>query len=224
MTILDDQRRRYLELWRQFGEDPRTLGHRDRETQEERFFRLARSFDREPGGFTVHEIGAGFGDFGHWLGQHHPQASYSGSEICQEFLDVCRERFPEGEFLLRDITADLPTDRYDYVTQSGTFNGRFGTPAGRWQLFVHDMLRAMYAMARKGIAVNFLTTYSDPERRSEDLHYQDPAEIGDFTARQLSRHFEIDAGGPLYEYTLRVYRPEYVRSLYTGAPFDRYFD
>ncbi len=223
MSIADDQRRHYRELLKRYGEDPRALGHRDRETQRERFRRLAAAFPRESEPFTVHEIGCGFGDFGRFLAQHHPQAVYSGSEICEEFVELCRSRFPGGEFHCRDITEKLPDDRYDYVTQSGTLNGRFGTSPQLWQRHVYSMLKAMYAMARKGMASNFLTTYHDPGFASEELHYQDEKELLDFVVTDLSRHVELDMAGPLYEYTVRIYRPEVVRSRYPAAEFERYF-
>lgn len=223
MSIIDDQKNYYRELWERFGEDPRSLGHRDSETQFERFRRLSRGWEAETGSFSVHEIGSGFGDFGLFLERDFPRAIYSGSEICEEFLEVSRRRLPGGRFFKRDIVSDPPSECYDYVTQSGTFNGRLGTPADEWQTFVFSMLSAMYGMARKGVAVNFLTSYADAERMSEELHYQDPKPLLDFVVGRLSRFYEIDAAGPLFEYTLRIHRPEFVRARYSAEPFERYF-
>ena len=223
MSIRDEQRRRYRELWARFGEDPRALGHRDTPTQYERFQRLSAGFTAEPGSFTVHEIGSGFGDYGLYLSERFPAALYSGSEICEEFVEVARRRIPGARFHLRDVTEELPEERWDYVTQSGTFNGKWDTSPADWQHFVFSMLEAMFALARKGIAVNFLTSYADPPLMRPELHYQEPGALLDFVVEQLSRHFEIDAGGPLFEYTLRVWRPEYVRAAYDGEEFGRYF-
>lgn len=223
MSIHDEQRRYFGELWKQHGEDPRAVGYRDAETQRERFERLALAFAHEAGPFSVHEIGCGLGDFGLYLRRTRPQVEYSGSEIHEPFLEVCRRRLPDCRFYDRDVARELPPERYDFVTQSGMFNARLDTPPEEWRRFVFGMLGAMYAMARKGIAFNFLTTYCDRELMREELHYQEPREISDFVVQHLSRHFEIDAAGPLYEYTVRVYRPEYVRGHYPGAPFSRYF-
>ncbi|MCP3980517.1 MAG: class I SAM-dependent methyltransferase [bacterium] len=224
MSIRDDQRKYYSDLFRRHGRDPQALGHRDRETQWERYARLGRVFDHEHTSFHVHEIGCGFGDMGQFLAERHAAAQYSGSEVCDEFVEVCRQRFPQGEFFLRDITAEPPPERYDYVTQSGTLNGRFGATEDDWRRFVFSMLDSMYALCRRGIASNFLTTYSDPALQNPELQYHDPAEILDYAHKKLSRHCEIDAAGPLYEFTLRVYRPEYVRARYAGTTFDRYFE
>jgi len=218
----DNQREFYRRLWAQHGDDPRALGHRDRATQAERFARLARVFGRERR-FSVHELGCGLGHFGEYLAAEHSGAEYSGSDLVEEFLEVCRRRHPQGRFHLRDVTAQLPAERYDFVTQSGAFNGRLDAEPAAWQAFIERALRAMYAMARCGIASNFLSRYCDPERMRPELHYQDPAQLTDFVVRELSRHYEIDSGGPLYEFTLRVYRPEYVRRAYGAPEFDRYF-
>lgn len=48
-------------------------------------------------------------------------------------------------------------------------------------------------------------------------------QLMDFTVRELSRHFEFDELGPLYEYALRVYRLEYIRALYPQDAFAKYF-
>jgi hypothetical protein len=125
--------------------------------------------------------------------------------------------------MLRDISENLPAERYDYVTQSGTLNGRLGVSPEEWQRYVFRMLSAMYAMAVKGIGANFLTSYADPDMMSPELHYQDEKVLMDYVASRLSRHFELDMGGPLYEFTLRVYRPEEIARRYPGAEFERYF-
>jgi SAM-dependent methyltransferase len=223
MTIVEQQRRFYEDLFRKHGDSPRALSYRDSETQYERFERLARLFEQERERISVHEVGCGLGHFGDFLRDRYPHVAYSGCDISEAFVDHCRRRFPEAKFHLHDITERLPEERYDFVTLSGAFNPRLQTPPEEWQAFIHAMLRAMYSLATKGVGANFLTTYHDPDHTDSTLHYQDPASLTDFVVRRLSRHYLIDAGGPLYEYTLLVYRPRYVKALYPGAAFSRYF-
>jgi cyclopropane fatty-acyl-phospholipid synthase-like methyltransferase len=223
MTIADEQRRFYEDLYARHGNSPRSLAYRDRETQYERFERLCRLFERERESFTIHEVGCGLGHLGEFLERRYPEAVYSGSDISPKFVEHCRNRFPDREFHLRDVSAGPVDERYDFLATSGLFNPRLQTPPAEWQRFVFTILEAMYRMAIKGLAVNFLTTYHDPDHASADMHYQDPRELSDFVVSRLSRHFSLDAAGPLYEYTLCVYRPEYVRSFYEDAAFARYF-
>ncbi|AGC47648.1 hypothetical protein MYSTI_06375 [Myxococcus stipitatus DSM 14675] len=223
MDIAEEQRAFYGALLDQYGDDPRSLSHRDQATQYERFHRLARVFEGESGPFSVHEIGCGLGHFGEYLQHHHPQARYSGSDVHPSFTEACARKFPQGAFHTRDIVAALPPERYDYLTLSGTFNVRLSASPAEWRGFVEGMLGAMYALCTKGFSVNFLTTFHDPEFTREELYYQPPGALLDFVVGKLSRFWELDAAGPLYEYTLRVYRPEYVRTRHADDAFARYF-
>lgn len=223
MTLNEQQQRFYADLFAQHGDSPLALGHNNQPTQYERFFRIARLFDRSPAPYTVHEIGCGLGHFGEYLAAQRLPAIYSGSDIVEEFVDACRRKFPDSTFTVRDINSVQPADRYDFLTLSGTFNPRLATPLGEWEIFIAGTLAAMYAMCRRGFAANFLTSYADKERMQSTLHYQDPCAVFDRVTRTMSRHVELDAGGPLYEFTLRVYRPEYIKTLYPGDEFARYF-
>jgi hypothetical protein len=184
---------------------------------------LARCFSRERQAFTVHEVGCALGHFGEFLRRAYPLAVFSGSDIYEPFVQECRSRFPGGEFHLRDITETLPSDRYDYVVICGTFNVPGSYPREEWRAFVFTMLRAMFSMARKGMGATFLSSYYDPGRNREDLYYQDEKEVIDFAKRGLTRHVELDAWGPLYEYGLRAYQPAYVRTQYREPAFAKYF-
>ncbi len=218
-----EQEAYYRALFRAHGDSPRSMGYNDTPTQHERFARLARLFDGEAAPFTVHEIGCGLGHFGEFLATQHPGASYSGSDIVDDFVATCRRKFPGGTFHVRDVTALLPDDRHDFVTMSGTLNPRLSVDEPAWRTHVASLLGAMYAMCRRGCAANFLTAYCDRSQMRPELHYEDPARLLELVTRTLSRHVEIDAGGPLYEFTVRVTRPEHVRQRYRGAEFDRYF-
>lgn len=223
MSLVDTQKKFYADLFAQHGDDPRSLSWRDSETQHERFARITKLFDREQGSFTVHEIGCGLGHFGDFLAEHHPRALYSGSDILPEFVTASQKRFPESEFFERDVSASLPKQKYDFVTLSGTFNLRLQTPVDPWKLFITNMLGAMYKMCTKGIAANFLSTCADAALMQNHLHYQSAAELIDHVSHHLSRHYELDHAGPFFEYTLRVYRPAYVRSCHPSQAFAKYF-
>jgi hypothetical protein len=222
-SLADSQRAFYQRLWRDYGDDPRSLSHRDATTQRERFFRLARTFHQQPGAFSVHEVGCGLGHFGEYLETRYPRATYSGTDVCPEFVDACRRKFPGAAFYLRDFRKHDEREQFDFVVLSGTFNPRLGAAPAEWLAFIDGMIHRMFNCCRCGIAVNFLSPYCDADRRDEALHYEDPWRTTAWVIRDLSRHVELDWGGPLFEFTLRIYRPEYARQLYPEAEFDRYF-
>lgn len=223
-SLADSQRDFYLERWRDFGDDPRSLAYRDVATQYERFFRLGRMFQQHPGAFSVHEVGCGLGHFGEYLEPRFPRANYSGTDLCPEFVAACRTKFPDSVFHLQDFRNHDEREQYDFLALSGTFNPCLETPADEWRAFIDALVRKMFACCRCGMAVNFLSPYCDADRREAGLHYQDPWSLAEWVVRDLSRHIELDWGGPLFEYTLRIYRPEYVRRLYPEREFARYFN
>lgn len=223
MSRDEQQERFYRELYRQHGDDPRALSYRDRPTQRERFARLCRVLPPPPTPCTVHEIGCGLGHLGEYLAEHHPQAVYSGSDIVPEFVAACRKKFPAAQFHLRNVLAELPAECYDHVLLSGTFNARLDAGEDEWRELIAAMLRAMYALCRDSLAANFLTSHHDPAYAQPHLHYQPPGELIERVVGELSRHYELDAAGPLFELTLRVHRPEAVARRYPGPEFARYF-
>jgi hypothetical protein len=207
----------------QMGDKEQALFHNDQESQYERFAMLVRLFERETEPFTVHEIGCSMGHFGAFLRDHFPLATFSGSDIYPPFVKLCCERFPGNKFFVRNITRDLPDDRYDYVVTCGTFNIIGDCPIDEWQAAIYRMVTAMYRLASRGVGLTFLTTYYDPGRNRADLFYQNEKQLMDFVVGNLSRHFELDEMGPLYEYSIRIYRPEYIHKLYPQPAFTKYF-
>jgi hypothetical protein len=221
-TISEQMLSLYGRGFEQFGDDPRAFFHNDHDSQYERFHLLAQMFQHETRPFTVHEIGCSTGHFGEFLREFHPLATYSGSDIYAPFADVCRQKYGRDEFFVRDVSREVPADRYDYVVTC-LFNLPGTTPRDEWQQFIRSMLTSMYAMAERGVGTTFLTTYYDPGRNSPDLHYQDEKELLDFAVRALSRHVALVASGPLYEYALHVYQPSYVRSRHPQPSLSKYF-
>jgi hypothetical protein len=221
-TLTQEMLRLYSDGFARFGDDPKALFHNDRESQYERFHLLARLFEHETQPFTVHEVGCSVGHFGEFLRKHYPLAVFSGSDIFPPFVDVCRQKFGEDRFFVRDISQSLPDDRYDYVVCC-LFNLPGSTPPPEWQRFMHSMLSSMYSLAHRGIGTTCLTTYYDPGKNRPDLHYQDEKELLDFAVHNLSRHVALVATGPLYEYALHVYRPAYVRERHPQDALSKYF-
>lgn len=222
-VVRDEMSRIYGGAFATYGDDPRSFLHNDRASQYERFAMLAPLFARETSSFTVHEIGCSIGHFGDFLRDHAPLAVYSGSDIHAPFVERCRERFGDGRFFVRDVSEALPDERYDYVVTFGTFNIPGTAPRDAWQEAIYAMASAMYALCRRGMGMTFLSTFHDAERTRPDLHYQSERELMAYAFRHLSRHFELDVRGPLFEYGMRIYRPEHVHASYPQPSFARYF-
>ena len=172
---------------------------------------------------SVYDVGFGLGHFYEFLKARYPKKDiqYSGSEITPAFVEYCLKTYPECDFHLYDLAnAPLP-DRYDYLIFGGTFYHLAGTSTIEFGDYVRSLLTNGFLSAERGIAFNLITEYVD--YRYDDLFYGKLSEIIDFVAKDLSRFFMIDHASPLFEYTVRVYREDYIASHYPAEEFKKYF-
>jgi hypothetical protein len=172
---------------------------------------------------SVHEIGFGLAHFYEFLKQYYPtkKLTYSGSEVTPHFVDFCKKEYPGSEFFLRDIAERVPEDRYDYVIFAGTFYHLAGATPEAFSIYSRQMLKNAFAMTRKALVVNFITSYV--EYTKEDLFHCDVGGMIDFTVKNLSRFFSIDHAYPLFEYTLIIYREPAVAARFPQTEFSKYF-
>ena len=93
-------------------------------------------------------------------------------------------------------------------------------PKYEWSQFVYQVIDQMYAMCNIGISFNLLTTYNTFE--TDSLFYLDPKNAFDYCCKKLSRFVTLDQGYPLYEWTISVFRKEYIVAKYPQPEFSRY--
>lgn len=124
-------------------------------------------------GHTVLDVGTGFGDFYTHLQQAGKQpARFLGLDLLPECVEEARRRHPDpsAEFRAGTLT-DLRAEQFDWIVASGIFF----LPSEDWSARTRAWLGEAYAIARRGIAVNFLSSYSKaPDPRS---HYADPGAL-----------------------------------------------
>jgi hypothetical protein len=94
----------------------------------------------------------------------------------------------------------------DVVVASGVFNVRMTVPESEWLGYATDTLVAIDEKALQGWAVNFLTSYSDEDRKRADLFYADPAVMFGWCQRNASRWVSLLHDYELYEFTIGVRR------------------
>jgi len=92
----------------------------------------------------------------------------------------------------------------DYAIASGIFNIRLESSETEWRQYVTGILDRMNRMARKGIAFNMLTSYSDAEFMKAHLYYADPCFYFDYCKRNFSRSVALLHDYGLYDFTILV--------------------
>lgn len=190
---------RYMERFRKYGMDIRTLASGNRDRQLIRFRAFSEIGDLN--GASVLDVGCGFGDFYQYLKDEGIKVKYTGIDICPAFVEVCAERFPEAKFAVKDLQTDPVKEKYDYVVSSQTFNNRLAK--GENMRIMKDILQKSYDICTKGAAVDMVTSYVDFQE--EHLFYYSPEEIFKF-AKTITKRVTLRHDYPLYEFMICLYK------------------
>lgn len=187
-----------------------------------RYARLSRVFEDDQS-FTIHDVGMGLGEYYAFIRETFPdrRIDYSGSDILAEYCSEARKRFPEQRFYCRDITESDASDRYDYVVMSGVFHQRRDVQIPVWEQFAQSLLSSSFHMCRKAIAFNFISPFVDFYQL--EVYYCNIWKLVNFIRDELSRFFVIDHSYPLFEFTVLLYREDYVKQRFAQSEFRKYF-
>ena len=223
--IEDSQKKFYLKKFQYYGDSPKSLSWNDKNSQYLRFRKIAELFKYEGSNqFSVHEIGCGLGHFKEFLDECQESISYSGSDIVLEFIEMDKKKFPESLFFVENISNDIelinPSIKgQDYYCLNGTFHTKENNSVKEWESFVFKSTKNMFNMAKKGICINFLTSYSD--FYNNNLYYGDPTQIFNWCITNCSRFVSICHDIPLYEFFVYIYKENFIKEKY--PEFQKYF-
>jgi len=152
-------------------------------------------------GCSVLDLGCGFADYYAYLNEHGYEVAYTGVDIVPEFIDQARIKYANLDLQVRDLLIDpVAPQSFDFVVCSQTFNLRFGDESN--MPLIKAMIELMFATARKGVAIDFVTNYVDFQESY--LRYYSPEEMFTF-AKTLTKRVVLRHDYPLYEFCLYLY-------------------
>jgi len=221
-SIVEDQKEHFKNLYKKNRGEPDAVASETYKHKKLRYSKLIDLFPDESD-FTVYEVGYGLGHFYEYLEQNFESKrfTYSGSEIVREYHEYCTETYdPVGEFELRNILQDPPSNKFDYVIMSGVFHQISDASKESWEEYMYNILKKSFSISTKGIAFNFLTEYVD--YKNDGNYYVDISNMIRFSNEQLSRFFELQHDYPLFESTMYVYKPEFITEIYPQDAFQKY--
>ncbi len=218
--IINNQEEIYRGHFLEHGDTPEGTYNQNDAIQNLRFERLINNLDLSSALTTMHDVGCGICDLYQYMKQLHIPAKYSGTDIIAEMKALAFKKHPEVVFHVRDILDDNSNEKYDFLTLSGTFNLPGKTDKDQWRIFTREMVTKMYSLANYGISFNFLTSHAD--FHNKEMFYESPEDILDFCVKNLSRHVIIDHTYPIFEFTVTVYTPEYLKRKYTDKRLQKY--
>ncbi len=150
-------------------------------------------------GSTVLDYGCGTGDLYRFLKRRGIDVRYTGVDINRNFIELARQKYPECEFRVMDISEDSLEGYYDYIFICGVFN--LLVPGVKEDL--KEALVMLFKHCNKGLALSALSSHApikDPE-----LNYTSPEEMVQFSLEHLSPYLALRHDRIQYDFTLYIY-------------------
>lgn len=195
----NDTIKRYNEHLKIYGDDPRSLGWL-KGRQHIRFKALSEIADLN--NCTILDLGCGFGDLYGFLKKKY-NIDYTGYDINKNLIDIAKTKNPDASFDVKDILREKVLKNFDYIISSGVFNFKLADNAS----FSKNMLKKMFEICNKGVAVDFVTDYVD--YRNKDLNYTSPEEIFRF-CKTLSKRVTLRHDYMPFEFCIYLYKNDFI--------------
>lgn len=162
-------------------------------------FRVMTEIGLEPGDVIL-DLGCGFGDFVNYLDRHKLSVDYVGYDINPALVEVARARYPERRFEVRDVLHD-DFPEFDYILSSSCFNLPLQYEDN--YEFVKRLLYTCYKHVRKGVSIDFLSSYVDFHSK-EGFHY-DPEKVFKIS-KSITKRVNLRHDYPLFEFNMYLYK------------------
>lgn len=184
------------------GASPQGVDWNGEASQVLRFEQLCRIITT-PQGFSLHDLGCGYGALFDYMVGRYPAFSYVGLDVSGDMVDAAAQRHRENPNA-RFIQSSEPDGVADYGVASGIFNVRLGYGDDEWLAYLTATLDTLDRTSRLGFAFNCLTSYSDADKMRDYLYYADPCAVFDLCKRRYSRQVSLLHDYGLYEFTILV--------------------
>lgn len=185
------------------GDTPRGVDWNGEESQTIRFEQLCKIVDPRRVGFSLNDLGCGYGALLDYLQVKFSGSTYLGVDISEEMVRVASQRNTAAPYA-RFITAAEPDQVADYSVASGVFNVRLRRTDVEWFDYLLATLDVLDRNSRFGFAFNCLTSYSDEDKKRDYLYYADPCRLFDLCKRRYSHQIALLHDYGLYEFTILV--------------------
>jgi SAM-dependent methyltransferase len=184
------------------GDTPRGVDWNGADGQALRFEQLAKVI-KPPHGFSLHDLGCGYGAFCEYLEARFQNFHYHGHDVSADMVQAARRRLGSRPRVSLSHDARLAAPA-DYAITSGIFNVRLRRSDAEWRAHMESTLDMLHEASRQGFSFNCLTIYSDQDRMRPDLYYADPLALFDRCKRRYSREVALLHDYGLFEFTIIV--------------------
>ncbi len=200
--ILENVAGYYSTKLAEHGQSARGVDWNGEESQTLRFEQLSKVI-RQADGFSVNDLGCGYGGYLDYLRREYGEVRYRGLDLSADMVEAARQRFSGVDHVSFDV-AEAPDTVADYGVASGIFNVRLDSPDNVWLEYILQTLDMLDTSSSLGFAFNCLTSYSDSHMMRDYLYYANPSELFDHCRRKYSRNVALLHDYELFEFTILV--------------------
>lgn len=154
--------------------------------------------------YSILDIGCGLGHLYEFCQTSFYDIKYTGLDISEIFIRTCMKKYPDVDFICRDILKieHAMSEKYDFVIMNGLFTEKLNLDYDEMWDFFTQMLKKAYEYCNKGMAFNVMSKDVDWER--DDLFHVPLNQLSAWLTHALTRNFVIRYDYGLYEYTVYV--------------------
>ncbi|MBK2094140.1 class I SAM-dependent methyltransferase [Francisella philomiragia] len=190
----------YSEKVLKYGANPKGVDWNSEEGQFIRFAQLSKVIKQY--GFSVNDVGCGYGKYSEYLSQNYKGFSYHGYDLSEKMISSAKKLYKDLSFETIKSLGDICIS--DYSIASGIFSVKMQHTESEWLSYILETLDYMNQKSLKGFSFNMLTKYSDKEYMRKDLYYADPLFFFDYCKRNFSKEVALLHDYGLYEFTILV--------------------
>jgi len=201
-SILSEVADYYSGKLAEHGDTPRGVDWNGEDGQTLRFEQLSRIIS-QPSGYSINDLGCGYGALFEHLNHHGEPFEYSGYDVSEEMVRAAQARYADKPNSWFAVSAE-PFETADYGIASGIFNVKLERNDAEWREYLESTLDILDRTSSKGFAFNCLTSYSDADKMRDYLYYADPCALFDLCKRRYSRNVALLHDYGLYEFTILV--------------------
>jgi len=155
---------------------------------------------------VVLDFGCGLGHYLDFIKEQKnvPPMKYIGLDISKKFIDVCKQKYPNEDFVQVDVLKENINVVFDYAIMNGVFTVKGDLSFEDMWKFMTFVIKNVYDKSQVGIAFNVMSKNVDWEK--SNLFHVSLDELSLFLCKNLSRNFVIRNDYGLYEYTVYVFK------------------
>jgi ubiquinone/menaquinone biosynthesis C-methylase UbiE len=123
---------------------------------------------------SILDVGCGLGAFVDYIHKKDIKLTYTGVDTNSRMIQEAQKKHPSLEFIHADIILKkhaFYNRKFDYVFLSGALN----LSADKQYKTIENIMKKMFSLANKGVAINFLSMFADYLSPRE--YYCNPADV-----------------------------------------------